>query len=157
MSQDVKDQNAEDAKLLIQFVAGRDMPCPRCDYNLRDLITDRCPECGDQLMLKVNRVEPRQGPLIAGLVGLSAGAGMGGMMLIFAVVMILHQGRIDRSDWSFIEVNSGGFVIEGVAVLLWLGRWKRLGQKPLYQQKRLALGCWLLTAVYLVAFIKFIN
>ena len=35
----------ERAKLLA-YVAGRDVGCPGCEYNLRDLKTGICPECG---------------------------------------------------------------------------------------------------------------
>ena len=37
---DVKELQASD------LLAGRDVPCPRCAYNLRDLTSNRCPECG---------------------------------------------------------------------------------------------------------------
>lgn len=31
---------------------GRDVPCPRCGYNLRDMEHSVCPECGDALELE---------------------------------------------------------------------------------------------------------
>jgi hypothetical protein len=34
---------------LLRFVAGRDVHCPSCEYNVRDLQNDRCPECGERL------------------------------------------------------------------------------------------------------------
>ena len=39
--------------LLLQFVESRDIACPRCGYNLRDLSQPRCPECEEQLTLSV--------------------------------------------------------------------------------------------------------
>ena len=63
------------AEGLRAFLAGRDVECPGCGYNLRDLGGSRCPECGDELVLRVGLAEPRQGALIAGLIGLAAGAG----------------------------------------------------------------------------------
>lgn len=42
-----------DAELLRQFLAGRDVPCSECSYNLRDLATPKCPECGTVLHLQV--------------------------------------------------------------------------------------------------------
>ncbi len=35
-----------------RFVAGRDVPCPKCDYNLRDLERGECPECGLRLTVE---------------------------------------------------------------------------------------------------------
>lgn len=33
-------------ELLKTYGVDRDLPCPRCKYNLRGLTGDRCPECG---------------------------------------------------------------------------------------------------------------
>ncbi|MGI9013960.1 MAG: hypothetical protein ACR2GY_06905 [Phycisphaerales bacterium] len=46
--------DAEADALLLQFVKGRDIACPRCNYNLRDLTQPRCPECQEPLALHVN-------------------------------------------------------------------------------------------------------
>ncbi len=40
---------AADRVKLLAYVAGRDVGCPACEYNLRDLRTDVCPECGATL------------------------------------------------------------------------------------------------------------
>lgn len=40
---------ASQQSLLRRFLADRDVPCPHCEYNLRGLETDRCPECGGPL------------------------------------------------------------------------------------------------------------
>lgn len=45
--------SAED--LLARYLAHRDVPCPVCKYNLRDVKTAACPECGDPLVLKISR------------------------------------------------------------------------------------------------------
>lgn len=37
---------------LIDFLEGRDAPCPRCNYNLRDAQSDRCPECGEPVTVE---------------------------------------------------------------------------------------------------------
>ena len=59
--------------LLSVFLDGRDVVCPGCGYNLRDLQCSRCPECGEELTLQVGLVEPRQTAAISGLIGLAAG------------------------------------------------------------------------------------
>ncbi len=50
-------------RLLSQFLAQRDVPCPTCAYNLRDLQSAVCPECGETLRLQVGAVTPRIGLL----------------------------------------------------------------------------------------------
>lgn len=34
------------------YLAERDAPCPGCGYNLRSLVTERCPECGRGVTLE---------------------------------------------------------------------------------------------------------
>jgi hypothetical protein len=46
-------QHTEDAELLGIYLATRDVPCPRCRYNLRGLTVTRCPECGQELSVLV--------------------------------------------------------------------------------------------------------
>ncbi len=49
MSRVVDEQAQSDAALLVAFLTDRDLPCPRCGYNLRGLTGDVCPECGNAL------------------------------------------------------------------------------------------------------------
>ena len=42
-----------DERLLLTWLEDRDVPCPRCQYNLRNLSTAVCPECEEPLMLSV--------------------------------------------------------------------------------------------------------
>src|SRR4051812_12100108 len=86
---------------LLGFVHDRDVSCPGCGYNLRNLRNDRCPECGEQLELGLRLAEPRQAAPIAGLVGLAAGMGLGGLLLVYAViVMIRTPGMYRGGDWN---------------------------------------------------------
>src|SRR5690242_19299363 len=80
-----------DADLLIRFLAERDAPCPTCGYNLRNLQGTRCPECGDDLVLKVNVADARLAPLISGLVGLSAGAGLNGLLVLYGLIRLMIE------------------------------------------------------------------
>src|SRR3954447_11182572 len=85
-------QVAEDeVELLRLYLADRDVACPQCKYNLRNLIGTRCPECGEQLQLRVTPVEPRQAAPIAGLILLAAGGGMNGMLLIYVIMEALSR------------------------------------------------------------------
>ncbi|MBM4109165.1 MAG: hypothetical protein FJ255_10215 [Phycisphaerae bacterium] len=64
-------------ELLVQYLGGRDVPCPGCGYNVRDLREPRCPECGDRLVLSLALAEPRLGYFLGGLIPLAMGAGFG--------------------------------------------------------------------------------
>ena len=54
MDQDPSEPLEADTDVLRRFLHNRDAPCPRCGYNLRNLEGARCPECGDELVLRVN-------------------------------------------------------------------------------------------------------
>ena len=71
--------------MLAAFLAERNVPCPRCGYNLRGLVSDGCPECGDRLQLQVGLVEPRLGPYLAAVVACCAGAAASGFIIVLAL------------------------------------------------------------------------
>ncbi|HEX2837516.1 MAG TPA: hypothetical protein VHN77_05255, partial [Phycisphaerales bacterium] len=49
---------------VVAFLAGRSVPCPRCAYDLRDIQTATCPECGDPLELTIASSRVRFGWLV---------------------------------------------------------------------------------------------
>jgi hypothetical protein len=139
-------------EMLRAFLAAQDAACPQCSYNLRGLHDRRCPECGEELVLRVNLTEPKQGCLIAGLVGLSAGAGLNGLLLIFMAIKL----TFDRNGGGFVDrfglVNGAGLLVEGTAMLLWIWRWRQIRRVPGAVRVVLMIGCWVLTLANLVFF-----
>ena len=147
-----------DAAMLQEFLRERDVTCPRCEYNLRNLIGSRCPECGDELVLRVNLSEPKMAAFFTGLVGLAAGAGFSGLLVVYALVVVLIYDRSWRSFWnSFFFVTSGGFLVLGVAVLIWIRARYYIRRQGYGRQWMLAAGCWCLTLANLVVFTKMIR
>ena len=144
------------AELLRAFLDGRDAACPGCGYNLRNLQGSRCPECGDELALRVGLVEPRQGALIAGLIGLAAGAGMSGLLIIYAILISVFH-RWGGPDARFWFLTTGGFVIEGTAIALWLLEWRDIRRLPTGVKSLLVSGCWALTFLNLLVFTMFVR
>ena len=138
--------------LLERYLAERDIVCPGCAYNLRGLTSDRCPECGDRLELSLRLVEPRQGPLIAGLVGLSAGAGLGGLLLIYGAIVALIL-RPMGPNWSgFFWTNAIGFAVHLVALLLWIRYWHPIRRMNPWGRRMFLIGCWALPLAFVVIF-----
>lgn len=45
-------------ELLRAFLAGRDVPCGQCGYNLRDLVGRVCPECNTVIALSAQAADP---------------------------------------------------------------------------------------------------
>ena len=136
---------------LTDYLAGRDEPCPACGYNLRDLCGDRCPECGDGLALRLGLADPRVGTLVAGLIGLSAGAGLSGLLLLYMVITLVR--RMGPAEWlDFAAATGIPFVIEAAAVWAWVRCWPRVRRAPAGVRRALVGGCWALTLANLLVF-----
>jgi hypothetical protein len=137
---------------LLQFVRNRDVECPGCGYNLRNLCNDRCPECGQKLEIALRLAEPRQGALIAGLVGLASGFGLGGLLLVYFLVLLIRMPDVAgaSSFARFLFVNSTGFVVHGVAVLFWVRQWNRIRRTDPFHRRLLVLGAWLMPITFAV-------
>ena len=55
----VHETDQDDVARLLDFLHGRDVPCPICRYNLRDLRQPECPECRHEILLSVGVIKPR--------------------------------------------------------------------------------------------------
>lgn len=66
---------AELDPLLLSFLGERDALCPVCDYNLRGLKVDRCPECAAHLHLQVGSENLRLGPWVFAVVSFALAVG----------------------------------------------------------------------------------
>ncbi len=49
----------DDVARLLSFLDDRDVDCPLCGYNLRDLTRPQCPECRQELLLTVGVTRPK--------------------------------------------------------------------------------------------------
>jgi hypothetical protein len=136
--------------LLRQFLHGRDVPCPSCEYNLRDLPADRCPECGQELALRLQLAEPKQAALLTGLIALSAGAGLNGLLIIYFVLMQLRYPT--NGTLSFLVTILIGFTIFGAATALWLTFWRRIRRSTATTRWLLASACCALALIDIIVF-----
>ena len=135
--------------MLREYLAERDAPCPNCGYNLRGLTTRSCPECNQDLMLRVGLVEPRMGALLGALSGLLAGAGAAALFLVLVfIITVVKNDPPPRNMWfEFIGIPLIGIAVEGSLALLLArpaGRtwFRRLGPRA---RSGTILGCFLLT------------
>jgi hypothetical protein len=98
-------RDADEVNLLLQFVHERDVECPRCGYNIRNLTQPICPECREELLLKVGVLKIKLHWL---LLTLAPGFFCAIVMGIF-VVMTLRFGP------------PGGMPLEGVLIMCFIG------------------------------------
>ena len=137
--------------LLRAFLAGRDFDCPICGYNIRDLQTDVCPECGRQIQLQVGAVEPRQAICVVGLIGLAAGAGFSGLLVVYVGIRLLID-RYPPVPDRFIYLTVLPLVVESALLYLWLRRWKQIRQLPRSISGPLVIACWAASLINVVFF-----
>jgi hypothetical protein len=146
-----------EANFLRDYLANSDVPCPGCGYNLRALTGAQCPECGDEIKLQIGLAEPRLAANIAGLIGLAAGAGLNGLLLVFVVIVTVFERHSMGGFDSFIVINLGGLCIEGAALFLWLRFWRRIRRLPPSRRWPLVAASWLLTLTDVVVFSIFVK
>jgi len=141
--------DAQDAQLLSAYLAERDVPCPRCGYNLRALTSGRCPECGDEFQLQVGLVEPRLGAYVALLVACCFGCG--GSTLFGAVALTAAP----RGWWTepSAVVLLVQLLLSGVLLLIVLRARRRFRKAARSVQWTLAVAAWLLIAALSTAFV----
>ncbi len=126
---------------LVSFLTERDHACPQCDYNLRGLQTNRCPECGEQLVLRINVAEPRQRLMLTGLAGICAGAGFNGFVILLLLILDNHMRRPELTGFG---VGLGAFLL---ITFTWLAAWRWLRKRTLLIRLLLAAACWILALV----------
>jgi hypothetical protein len=121
----------DDAQDLRNYLATRDAACPSCGYNLRGLTSDRCPECNQEIALRVSLVDPRVGLFLVGVVGWALGAGFSVLLLMYGGISIMRYGNPSPGDPFFLILLIGG-VLQGSVLLCLLicnrriRRWRTL-------------------------------
>lgn len=137
--------------LLRLFLAGRDVECPNCAYNLRDLLGSRCPECGQEVAVRLQLAEPKLAAMLTGLIGVSAGAGLNGLLLVYFVIIVIVRNA--GAGWNeFLVTNLVGFAVQATALTLWLWHWRRIRAANAAVRWTLAAGCWVLSLANIVVF-----
>jgi hypothetical protein len=99
---DTNDPVESDNQALITWLRDRNAHCPLCDYNVRNLTTPRCPECGQMLRLTVALAEPYLKAWITLLVSLCPGAGMG-VLWLWSIFMT--RGRAPWQLWVAVTIH----------------------------------------------------
>lgn len=151
----MNDGTANQTELLRMFLAQGDVPCPSCGYNLRGLAVPHCPECNQELTLRVNLAEPRLGPFIGALSGLLAGAGASAVCLLLVAYFTVRWGLPSRREFfPVVVLPTLALTMSGsLALLLSAVRGRRWFRSLAPGSRRLLIaGCWLLTVAYVLCF-----
>ena len=143
----------EDSDFLRQFLAGRDVPCPMCKYNLRDLVGNRCPECGRSITLAVKAAEFNLATFTAGVVILAAGAGF--FVVAFLCPLLCDNGvPVPRDVFWLVSVV---LAINAAAIHVWIRSWRLLSTGPLRRRLFALCSCVLVTAGSFYGFVTYLR
>ena len=138
-------------ELLLQFLDGRSVGCPRCGYDLRDLSRPVCPECGEELVLTVGRRHPNYELLIATLApGIFSGIAGG---LLLGPLAFLTLFRSMRAPLDVVAIDAFGLA-SGLGTLMLFIRRRRFMQQPRSRQILWVIAIW---AIHLAAFVGFMT
>lgn len=124
-------------------LADRDVPCPSCNYSLRALTTDRCPECNQQLVLAVRLAEPRLALWITGLIGLAVGLGFHGLILLWAAVMQFTRAGGGGPNLRELIPLLIGFAFCAPLLATWTVRRRAICRWPDANRTLAVIGLWL--------------
>jgi hypothetical protein len=134
----------DDVALLLEYLRSRDVPCPRCGYDLRDLAQPRCPECREELSLAVGFRKPRFGWFLVTVIP----GFFSGMCAGFLVIPIFFFNGGGPRPWQILVADGFGWTSGLVA--LGLVRWRHAFlQWPEKRQRGWAIALW---TVHVVAF-----
>ncbi len=95
--------------------------CSSCGYNLRGLMSERCPECNEPLILKVGLTEPKLAEWMVGLVGVGMSTGFCLIVLLWGTVAHFRRGGVPIDELLPLIVG----VCLGAGLLLYWGRFGR--------------------------------
>jgi hypothetical protein len=80
-----------DDLMLVNWLKDRDAACPLCGYNIRGLVSPRCPECGQALRLSVTLAEPYLKAWIALIAALLPAAGVGAIFVYATCYAVIEE------------------------------------------------------------------
>ena len=121
--------------LLLNYLQDRDVPCPTCAYNLRDLQTNHCPECGHSLEVTIRVNDGSMTRWIWAFASSCLSVPLG---VLYSVIMILQLLQVSGSrlsiDWQLM-IFTGVFFVGTLAAIFLLIRRSSFFRSSVYTQK----------------------
>ncbi|MCW5775002.1 MAG: hypothetical protein KIS87_00960 [Phycisphaeraceae bacterium] len=157
MPSDVPEPNFEPDAVLRGWLAGRDVPCPECGYNLCGTDGRACPECGVAIAAAIvlgRRADDHDGPRLpaepAWLLPLAFMIGSAAVNAVTAGAILVRGGWIVlfdppyRGDPGMAIVPAAAFgllllgVLNGAMIYGWIVLRDRWGELPLFTRLAVA-------------------
>jgi hypothetical protein len=126
-----------------EHVADRDVSCPGCGYNLRGLTWPVCPECKQDLELRVGLVEPKIGAFVTGLIALAGGIGFHGVLMAYSLWLRAMRAPVGMPRDSLFVIG-GSILFFAIAMTVWIWRRRSLRRLSTPARWALVIGMWVL-------------
>ena len=139
----------DDVARLLEFLRGRDVPCPLCRYNLRDLARAQCPECRHELLLAVGVTKPRFLWFLAAVAPCAFSGIAAGLLLIPMIIQPLGGGG--PPELAIFALDALGWLSALGGLVLVHYRFVFLRQTP-KRQRIYAAAVW---GMHVLAFVVF--
>ena len=140
----------DDVARLLEFLHGRDAPCPLCGYNLRDLTRPECPECHHELLLTVGITRPNFLWFLLAVIP-CAFAGIAASLLLIPMTLQTVMGGGFPPPPLF-ALDALGWLSAAGGLVLVRHRFAFLRQSP-KRQRILATAVWAANVLALLAFL----
>lgn len=127
---------------VVAFLAGRSVPCPRCGYDLCDIPTAQCPECGEPLVLKIGSPRSRFGWLVLAMAP-GCFSGVAALFVMVPVVItVWHRLPAGRgAPWPVFVADAFGF-LSGASVAVMYRHRHRIMSWSTRRQAVFAFSVW---------------
>ncbi|MCZ6652369.1 MAG: hypothetical protein O7D91_05010 [Planctomycetota bacterium] len=127
-------------ELLLEYLRANDAPCPLCGYNLHQLTTTKCPECGRPFQLGIESVSPFFAHYLGFLAPFVIGAGLG-----FVFLCLIFAWGPPGSWGIFIVIAAGG--VDVMLLAHWYRKRVNFHRRPDEEKRKLILAAWLIHVV----------
>ena len=135
------DRAQQESELLKQLLALREIPCPVCGYNLRGIESDKCPECGAKLDLRVGSSDLKLGLWIAAILGVALPLGFGVIMTLLFSYIVFFERLHGAGEENMLGLLLLLTIVEGVALGLLLRKRKNFWRNTIQYQRTIATMC----------------
>ncbi len=124
-------------ELLLEYLEANDALCPICGYNLRQLTTTTCPECGRPFILEVGSASPYFGQYLAFLAPFIATAAIG----VLFVCLVIMWGPPGSWGVYFIMLAGG---VDLILLTHWYRKRVSFHRRTDDAKRRLIIWSWLI-------------
>lgn len=131
--------DCDEHAMLLEFLRDRDVLCPRCGYNLRNLTRATCPECKEPLQLQVGLMDL---PIIGLLVTLVPSY-FAAVCALLITIAVMSNGFPGVPTGPFCGMW-GGAAVSGIAACILSIHHRPFIRLSDHAQAMIAIGNWLI-------------